>query len=246
MGLSAGVEMAELQAPVPEAWQGQPDAAVVRAEQVRMLFTQQPVAIATNVVIAALVAGVLAMDDGWARPLVWMGCTLAVSIIRWLLWCRVGKPDPGRTGLSWARLGVGGAAAAAALWGVGLALLFPDNLLAQMIRLAVGGMCAGAAAALSSYRPAFYSFLFPALLPIAVRLAAEGTAEYWAMSALVLVYAAGLSLVTQLGLPLRKACGCSWRRTRCFGRATACWRCSRAARPGAHRGSAEQQCATHH
>jgi signal transduction histidine kinase/ActR/RegA family two-component response regulator len=63
--------------------------------------------------------------------------------------------------------------------------------------LAVGGMCAGAAAALSSYRPAFYSFLFPALLPIALRLAWEGTAEYLAMSALVLVYAAGLSLVAR-------------------------------------------------
>jgi signal transduction histidine kinase len=96
---------------------------------------------------------------------------------------------PARRGRGWR----GGCAV-----GVGLALLFPSNLLAQMISvLAVGGMCAGAAAALSSYWPAFYSFLFPALLPIAMRLGWEGTGEYLAMSALVLVYAAGLSLVAR-------------------------------------------------
>jgi signal transduction histidine kinase/ActR/RegA family two-component response regulator len=199
MGIAAGVNMADSQAAPAEAWQGQPDAALVRAEQVRMLFKQQPVAIATNLVIAGLVAGVLTVEDGWIRPVIWLACTIAVSLARWLLWRKIGKPDPTPQDIeNWARLGVGGAGAAAGLWGVGLALLFPSNLLAQMISvLAVGGMCAGAAAALSSYRPAFYSFLFPALLPIAIRLGWEGTGEYLAMSALVLVYAAGLSLVAR-------------------------------------------------
>ena len=104
MGLAAGVNMGDSQAPAAESWQGQTDATLLRAEQVRMLSRQQPVAIATNVVIALLVAGVLALEDGWVRLLIWIACTLAVSLARWLLWRKSWRVDPAPPDIeAWAR-----------------------------------------------------------------------------------------------------------------------------------------------
>jgi signal transduction histidine kinase len=121
----------------------------------------------------------------------------AVSAGRFVFWRRRWRAVPTPRDIDgWARISVGGAAAAAALWGVGLALLFPEGLLLQMVAiLAAAGMCAGAAAALACYRPAFHSFLFPVLLPLAARLALEGTTPHLGMSAMVLAYAAALTLV---------------------------------------------------
>ncbi len=199
MGLAAGVEMADPHALAAEAWQGQSDTARLRAEQVRVLFQQQPVVIASNVVIAALLFVVLAMDGEWVQPTVWLILVLLVAALRFLIWRSNWRAEPTpRDVEAWARIGVGGAGATAAIWGLGLALLLPSALLSQMITiLAAAGMCAGAAVALSCYRPAFYSFLLPVLLPLAARLGMEGTTEHLAMAAMVLTYSAALTLVAR-------------------------------------------------
>ena len=155
--------------PLPPVWEGQPDAARLRAEQMRVLFQQQPVVVATNVAVAALVAVPCSRPHASsALPVLWLVAVLAVSAIRFVIWRRCWTSEPSPADIeNWARLCVSGAAAAAALWGLGLALLFPSELLLQMVTiLAAAGMCAGAAAALSCYRPAFYAFLFPTLLPL--------------------------------------------------------------------------------
>jgi signal transduction histidine kinase/ActR/RegA family two-component response regulator len=199
MGLAAGLDRAELQTLRAEAWEGQPEAARLRAEQVRILFQQQPVVVATNVAVAALLGLVIATEGDPLRVAAWLLGIMIVSAARFVLWRRSWRADPTPDDIDlWARISVGGAAAAAVLWGAGLALLFPDELLLQMVAiLASAGMCAGAAAALSSYRPAFYSFLFPVLLPIGARLALEGTTAHLVMAAMVLAYAAALTLVAR-------------------------------------------------
>ncbi len=199
MGLAAGLEMREARTLAAEAWEGQPEAARLRAEQVRVLFQQQPIVIATNAAVGALLSIVLASEGAPLLPAVWLLCILVLSAGRYLLWRRRWSAEPVPEEIDgWARISVGGAGASGALWGVGLALLFPDALLAQMAAiLAAAGMCAGAAAALSSYGPAFYSFLIPVLLPLWARLAVEGTFAHLAMAAMVLADSAALSLVAR-------------------------------------------------
>ncbi|HVG81431.1 MAG TPA: ATP-binding protein [Methylomirabilota bacterium] len=199
MGLAAGLDVGKPQSLAAGGWEGQPDSARLRAEQIRMLFQQQPVVVATNAAVATLVAAVLAAQGNTALPVLWLVAVLAVSAIRFLIWRRCWTADPSPSGIdSWARLCVSGSAAAATLWGLGLALLFPGDLLLQMMTiLAAAGMCAGAAVALSCYRPAFLAFLLPTLLPLGLRVAAEGTAAHLAMAAMILAYAAAMMLVAR-------------------------------------------------
>ena len=199
MGLATGLEMGKPHALPAEAWEGQPEAARLRAEQVRVLFQQQPVVVATNVAVAVLVAVVLTADGGSVLPLLWLLAMLVVAAVRFLLWRRSWRAEPLPTDIDvWARICVGGSGAAAGLWGAGLALLFPDELLLQMVTiLAAAGMCAGAAAALSCYRPAFHAFLFPTLLPLGVRVAMEGTTPHLAIAAMIVAYAAAMMLVAR-------------------------------------------------
>jgi signal transduction histidine kinase/CheY-like chemotaxis protein len=199
MGLVAGMDGAETQALPGAGPKAQPEAARLRAEQVRVLCQQQPVVIATNVAVAALLAAALASQGSRVLPLAWLTGILAVSAARFLLWRRSWRAEPGPKDIdAWARIGVGGAGATAAFWGIGLALLFPDQLLLQMVTiLAAAGMCAGAAAALACYPPAFYSFLLPVVLPLSLRLALEGDVAHLSIAAMLLAYCAALTVVAR-------------------------------------------------
>src|ERR1700732_1242760 len=56
------------------------------------------------------------------------------------------------------------------LWGIGSALLLPDNLVDQtFVAFVIGGMCAASLVAYSNYLPAFIAYVFPASLPLGGR-----------------------------------------------------------------------------
>jgi signal transduction histidine kinase/CheY-like chemotaxis protein len=199
MGLGAGVEMTGPPSLAADLWERQSEEVRLRAEQVRVLFLQQPIVVATNIAIGALVAVVLGIEGGWLGALVWLFAIVLVAGLRFVLWRGRWRADPSPEDIdAWARIAVGGAGVTAVLWGLGLAILLPEELLPQMVViLAAAGMCAGAAAALSCYRPAFYAFLFPVLIPLVLRLGMEGTTAHLAMAAMVLAYAAALALVAR-------------------------------------------------
>ena len=61
------------------------------------------------------------------------------------------------------------------LWGIGSALLLPDNLVEQtFVAFVIGGMCAASLVAFSNYLPAFIAYVFPASLPLAGRFFFDG------------------------------------------------------------------------
>lgn len=61
------------------------------------------------------------------------------------------------------------------LWGVGSALLLPDNLVEQtFVAFVIGGLCAASLVAFSNYLPAFVAYVFPASLPLAGRFFLDG------------------------------------------------------------------------
>ena len=94
MGLAAGLDVGKPQSLAAGGWEGQPDSARLRAEQIRMLFQQQPVVVATNAAVATLVAAVLAAQGNTALPVLWLVAVLAVSAIRFLIWRRCWTADP--------------------------------------------------------------------------------------------------------------------------------------------------------
>ena len=75
-----------------------------------------------------------------------------------------------------------------------------------MVPFVLAGMCAGAIAALPAHAPAFFAFIWPALVPYAVRLAIEDDALSRTMALVALLYAVGLSVVGwQVHCTLRRA-----------------------------------------
>src|SRR5262249_49294829 len=60
----------------------------VDAEHVATVFRQMPIALAVNLVNAALVAGVLTPIASRPLPPIWFGTVVLVTFARWLQWCR--------------------------------------------------------------------------------------------------------------------------------------------------------------
>jgi signal transduction histidine kinase len=169
----------------------------VRAEQLNTLFRQMPIAVAVNVVNAAITAIVLERLADLAWPAVWFCAVLLVSAARSVLWLRHRRADsPAKADGSWAVLATGGALAAGLCWGVGGAFLFAVlPVQGQMfLTVVIGGMCAGAVVMSASHFSTALAFLLSASLPLAMLFFFQGTTTGNALGIMILVFAAALSL----------------------------------------------------
>jgi signal transduction histidine kinase len=169
----------------------------LRGLQLNTVFRQMPTALAVNIVNAAITAVVLQRLAGVAFPLTWFCVVLLVTIGRSLLWLRYrrassrDKGDP-----QWRLLTICGSLLAGLCWGLGGMALFPSlPVPAQMfLTVVIGGMCAGAVVTSSSHLPTFLAFLLSATLPMAVLFFRQDTITGSALGAMILVFAAALSL----------------------------------------------------
>jgi signal transduction histidine kinase/CheY-like chemotaxis protein len=174
--------------------------AAVRSEQVRTLYDQSGPVLLTNVVNAALVSAIL-----WRagpRPLL-LGWTLLMALMAALRLelrrrYRRAAPPPEEAGRWGGRFAIG-SAAAGLLWGGAGALFFDvDGFLSEvLITFAVGGMGAAAAGTLSCHLPAFWAYLIPSVVPLAVRLVLLEDRVHLAMAAMVGIYVVGLAVVAR-------------------------------------------------
>src|SRR5690242_7206802 len=165
----------------------------IRKEQLDLVFKQLPLALAANVINSVLVAGALAPILSLAQVVVWSGLLIGLSAFRFAQLKRqpppAAKAPPEKMVF---RLCVG-AALSGSIWGLGLVLLMPDALLYRLlIAFVLGGMAAGAVVTLSPVLSVMTAFLVPCILPLAVRLALEGSPVYLARSALAQLFALGL------------------------------------------------------
>jgi signal transduction histidine kinase len=168
-----------------------------RALQLNTVFRQMPIALAVNVLNAAVTAIALQSLAGVRFPLAWFCVVLMVTVARSLLWLRYrrassrSKGDP-----QWPLLTICGSLLAGLCWGLGGVALFPSlPVLGQMfLTVVIGGMCAGAVVTSSSHLPTFVAFLLSATLPMAVLFFCQGTMTGSALGAMILVFAAALSL----------------------------------------------------
>ena len=172
-------------------------ALAIGAEQLRAVFRQLPISLVVNLVNAALTTVVIAPMAALAAPIIWFFLVAAVSAGRWILWRRYRRspPESGRNHV-WSRLAICGSLLAGSCWGFGGMLLFPLVPTSGQIFLTfvIGGMCAGTVVLNASHLPTLLAFLLSASLPMAFRFFAEETPADSALGAMIVVFAAALSL----------------------------------------------------
>jgi signal transduction histidine kinase len=172
-------------------------AGAVYAEQVGATFQQVPIAIVVNVVNAAITATIVAASAPMKLALLWFCSVTLVSIGRWLLWRRYQRATPKVQNVrAWGILVALGSLLAGLSWGLGGAILLPatPGLGQTFFILVIGGMCAGAVVLNVPHLPTALAFLLSASLPVAFRLLATGSMADTALAAMIIVFAAALSL----------------------------------------------------
>ena len=166
-----------------------------RVEQVRLLYKQSRIALGVNVAVAALVALALRSVAGAPRVGLWFGLMAAIQCVRaavYLAYRRADRRDP--QAHPWDKLALIGSGLSGALWGLGMAALFPQDRIHQVfVCLTIAGMCAGAVVVHSSHLATLLSFLFPASLPIAARLLMQGGGPDAALAGMLIVFVLALS-----------------------------------------------------
>ncbi|MGH8714394.1 MAG: ATP-binding protein [Casimicrobiaceae bacterium] len=161
-----------------------------RADQVATLFTQWPRTTAAMVLGGAILVTVM-----WGTVSPWVFAAWFAAILINQAWrfelvrCyRAAAPDEGQSS-RWGRAWALGSALAGALWGCAGVMLFvsgdPGNqalVIVCLFSAIIGGLNLT-----SVYKPAFYGFVLPALLPLILRVAVEGDRLHIYIAAVLLV-----------------------------------------------------------
>jgi len=162
----------------------------VRAEQIATLFSQWRRTTVSMLLGASILTAVM-----WATapPLAfasWLAAIAANQAWRYRLTCRyrAAVPEPQqreRWGHAWAL----GSALAGALWGAAAVALFVRGDIGHQALLIVClfGVVLGGIDLTAVYRPSFYGFVLPALVPLILRVAFEGDQVHLFLAAVMLV-----------------------------------------------------------
>jgi hypothetical protein len=97
----------------------------VHAAQLSARFRQMPIALALNVVNAAIIVLVLQRLVPLTIPLAWFCTVSLLTLGRWALWRRYRHHSPIGDGPYWSLLAICGSLAAGLTWGLGGVVLFP-------------------------------------------------------------------------------------------------------------------------
>jgi signal transduction histidine kinase len=188
----------EAQRPTQQPLMGSMDAQI-KAERVKAVLSQTPVAVLVSVINASLMVAVLGVGSFGYREVMWWAAALTIGGLRLGLWRAYsddGAPSDNRR--RWDTASVGAAAIAGLLWGGGAVWLWPDSETEQLFWVfVVGGMCAGAAALSYAHLPAVLAFIGPAGLPVGIQFALEGSSRGYAASAMILVFLTALAFTAR-------------------------------------------------
>jgi hypothetical protein len=144
-----------------------------------------------------LTAAVLAPMAAKPILLSWLLAVLLVTAGRLVLWLRYRRAAIRPENIHrWPRLATVGSLLTGLCWGVGGAVLFPiiPDLGKIFLTIVLGGMCAGAVVLNASHLPTLLAFLLSTSLPVAARFFFQGSAADSALGAMVVVFAAALTL----------------------------------------------------
>lgn len=154
--------------------------------------------------IATAIVGGLAGYVLWGHvPSLWLvmwllGLAVTTLARVWLLRAYFrAKPSISELG-QWNRHFFAGVAVSGVIWGIaGILPVSPDGLIEQMfLAFVLAGLAAGGMSTLSSFRGAYALFLVPAILPFAIKLMFQEGEVSIAMSAMLMLFIAMMSLIS--------------------------------------------------
>ena len=167
-----------------------------------MLYARAPIAQATVVLNAVLVAGIFwrlvppARSVAWVAGL-WVLAAVRVGMVRAY---RRAARDPSEH-MVWARRFVAGTLLAGVCWGAAAFIFYaPSSPIHQLfLAFVLGGMTAGAASSNGTYTPAFVAYAVPALVPMVVRLGMDGDAVHAAMAFMLSLFGVAVGGIARQG-----------------------------------------------
>ena len=164
----------------------------LREERVKLLSSMLPTVLVANLVNGTVIAAVFAAPATLPTVIVWWAAMLAVCVVRGALWRRYRRR--GGSSRRWLNIAILGSAASGALWGAaGFDFYSAGNDTQRMVLgFVLGGMGAGAVTALTPSLPAFYAFLFAAVVPFCVQLVRAGDEDHLFMGTACALYLGAL------------------------------------------------------
>ena len=142
------------------------------AEQVRQLYKQAPIGLASIPIIALIMVILLwAVTPHWIL-ITWYSAVLLAAAPRCLLVVKFSRSSQAPAEADrWRTSFIIGTAISGMVWGTANLFLFPLNSVAHqfLIALMLGGMVAGASGTYSAIMSAFLVYSLPALIPLAIR-----------------------------------------------------------------------------
>jgi signal transduction histidine kinase len=175
------------------------DRHAIRAEQIRLLYEQLPSALIATTIVGGLVVYVLWSHVSVLWLALWVLALAATTASRiWLMRAFFATRPSGTDSGRWGRRFLWGVLVSGLVWGcVGVVPIAPGAHLHELFLLFVlAGLAAGAMSTLSSFRGAYAAFLVPAILPFAVKLMLRQGEMYVAMSWMLYLFIAMMSLIS--------------------------------------------------
>lgn len=164
-------------------------------ELVKLMFSMSPVVLAANLINGTLIAAVFFRSHPPPLVAVWWLLTVILIGVRSVLWFRYRRQNG--SSRRWLGMAIAGSAISGVLWGAAGFAFFPSGSETQrmVLGLVLGGMGAGAVTALTPCLPAFYAFLFPAVVPFCVQIALNGDTDHLTMAAACVLYLIALTIL---------------------------------------------------
>jgi signal transduction histidine kinase/CheY-like chemotaxis protein len=141
------------------------------AAQIDAVYRQAPIVFIVNILNFTLVAVLLSSYSGQTLWLLFLGVNV-ISTGAQLIGCLFYFAIKGTVGSTkaWAIIATLGSGFSGFVWGVGSALLLPDNLVEEtFVAFVIGGMCVASLVSFSCHFPTFIAYVLPASLPLAAR-----------------------------------------------------------------------------
>ena len=147
-----------------------------RADQVATLYASWPRTTASMLFGAALFCAVLGSQAPVPLMVAWIALIAANQAWRAMLVRAWRRACPGPAAMRrWGRYWSIGSAAAGALWGAAAVAMFPASPSHQALSIVcLFGVVLGGLNLTAVYKPAFYGFVLPALVPLVLRVGIEG------------------------------------------------------------------------
>jgi len=206
-GVADDGRLAALHRRVRAFWLGSRDlppelAAEIRLRQIGTLVSQTPAMSGTNVINAALTALIFWDTAPRLFLVAWVAVLWYFALARLGNWMRHRhRPTPASVSPRTVRNATLFALVTGGLWGLAGFVLFPYGSPTDHVFLAlvIGGMSAGALAAISCLPAACYGFILTSVTPLALRFARNGDGEYPVMAIMIGLFAVALVYIARNG-----------------------------------------------